>query len=460
MRAKRRVAIVGLLLGLVLSPAVSGPQGSSPSAPCPDRARRSSRMASGCSSAGRSPGPDARAELFDPRTGARQPLSATLQYARAWHTATVLADGSVLILGGIGPDGRGVPAAERLLLDVETFELAAAAPEARAHHTATLLTDGRLLVVGGVAKDGTAWAQAEVGPASGTGARPDRGCRPIGAYCGVAADRGRLDQRGVDLSGAPVATDERYDLETAFTRQCRPIPPRPSRNWPSRSWPTGRRACPSISRSRCGSRGPCAPRPSRPNRPPGGRAPEITLVVAARVGDWRSSSRPGPEAGARYTSRPRPGRPDRASLPMPRFASRLHRTRRRATAGRRFAAWRWRWRRRRAGGDTMAGGGDRSRPAGRRRGGMGQGADEAGLPLWFHRDHRARARCVRSRGERPSDGRENRVADGSDGRFLLTHLSAAAGSFSSTPAGQRSGTVTAFEIGVRPNPRHGAAHTI
>lgn len=99
--------------------------------------------------------PTDTAELFDPVTaggGAWSPAP-KMAAARSRHTATRLADGRVLVVGGF--DMGGAP-----LASVEIFDPAAgggagawsAAPslaEPRARHTATLLADGRVLVVAG-----------------------------------------------------------------------------------------------------------------------------------------------------------------------------------------------------------------------------------------------------------------------------------------------------------------------
>src|SRR5258708_29600199 len=79
---------------------------------------------------------------------------ASLRHASAWHTATVLTVGCVLVFGGV--DARGLVAqAEFVSPNSITFSAAAEFNvKLRAYHTATLLTDGRLLIAGGVSSDG------------------------------------------------------------------------------------------------------------------------------------------------------------------------------------------------------------------------------------------------------------------------------------------------------------------
>jgi len=78
-----------------------------------------------------------------------------LNRARFGHTATLLSQGQILLLGGLGPDGEIVKEAE--LVDPRTgqFQLG---PQfkgtPRAFHTATVLTDGRLLIAGGATPSG------------------------------------------------------------------------------------------------------------------------------------------------------------------------------------------------------------------------------------------------------------------------------------------------------------------
>lgn len=103
------------------------------------------------------------AELDSSATSERWDLSSgeshagpTMTTDRGFHTATLLDDGRILIVGGGSGgliDGEAVASAE-LYEPVEgTFSDAGSMPEVRTGHSATRLADGRVLVVGGSAFD-------------------------------------------------------------------------------------------------------------------------------------------------------------------------------------------------------------------------------------------------------------------------------------------------------------------
>ena len=82
------------------------------------------------------------AELFEPASGTFSPTG-SMVYAHALrHTATLLQDNRVLIVGGLVPAEIYDPPTNR-------FHLAGEAGHAPAGHTATLLLDGRVLIAGG-----------------------------------------------------------------------------------------------------------------------------------------------------------------------------------------------------------------------------------------------------------------------------------------------------------------------
>lgn len=88
------------------------------------------------------------AEIFDPATNTWRTVAATTAWPRVFHTATLLNDGRVLIVGGGLPFGDTVDSAEIFDPATETFT-PAASPGPKQGHTAVLLTDGSVLLSDG-----------------------------------------------------------------------------------------------------------------------------------------------------------------------------------------------------------------------------------------------------------------------------------------------------------------------
>lgn len=109
------------------------------------------------------------AELYDPATGTWS-STASLNAVRVGHTATLLQNDKVLVVGGWG---ENLPLKSAELYDpaTETWSVTGSVIAARYGHTATLLENGKVLIVGG-SDDGdlaSSLASAELyDPSSGT----------------------------------------------------------------------------------------------------------------------------------------------------------------------------------------------------------------------------------------------------------------------------------------------------
>jgi Galactose oxidase, central domain/Kelch motif len=95
----------------------------------------------------------AQAEIYDPVSGTYRPAG-SLNTARHQHSTTLLQDGRILVIGGYNPTQGWLGSAE--LYDPTTGRWTVTQP-LFAHgvtHTATLLEDGRVLVIGGNPQSG------------------------------------------------------------------------------------------------------------------------------------------------------------------------------------------------------------------------------------------------------------------------------------------------------------------
>jgi hypothetical protein len=108
-------------------------------------------------------GSEAWVGIFDPVAGSTESLPDSPGTRRAWHTATLLPDGAVLVAGGVDAGGRLVTSVERFDVETRMFQpLSPAGLAPRVGHSATLLTDGRVLFAGGAGPDGAPLDSADL----------------------------------------------------------------------------------------------------------------------------------------------------------------------------------------------------------------------------------------------------------------------------------------------------------
>jgi len=151
-------------------------------------------------------------------TGSVTPVPATLNVPRAYASATLQPDGTVLILGGVDASGLPVPLAERFHPDTQTFDnLGNLGLIPRSRHTATLLANGWLLIAGGLDTHNQALAQAELLDTASLTVQtvsPSLLTARYGAQAALLPSGDVLVQGGVGANGQPLTSGELFDAQT------------------------------------------------------------------------------------------------------------------------------------------------------------------------------------------------------------------------------------------------------
>ncbi len=137
-----------------------------------------------------------------------------LNTPRYAHTATLLADGQVLVAGGAGPNRCSTPTSDAELYDPVsgTWSTTGSLNTARFNHTATLLQSGEVLVAGGYAPQVSLDSAELYDPATGM-------WRPTGSFNTIRANgSATLLQSGkvlaVGTSSGELISAELYDPAT------------------------------------------------------------------------------------------------------------------------------------------------------------------------------------------------------------------------------------------------------
>jgi len=158
--------------------------------------------------------PLASAELFDPASGSFAGTG-NMVAPRTLHAATLLGDGKVLVTGGDSGNDFSTPLATAEIFDISTgmFTPTSNMVNARAGHTATLLANGKVLVAGGSSGDAAELFDPATGEFTATGSMVTS--RTNGTAT-LLKNGDVLVTGGDDASGNPVATAELFDPTTGM----------------------------------------------------------------------------------------------------------------------------------------------------------------------------------------------------------------------------------------------------
>lgn len=149
------------------------------------------------------------ADVYDPASDSFTPAASKMSAARVFHTATLLQNGKVLIAGG------GNSTAELYDPTTATFSSTGAMAKARSFHSATLLTNGKVLIAGGQDVSSQPLSSAELyDPATGTFSSVGDMATPRMAHTATLLQDGTVVVAGGRTNSAAVGAAELFDPAT------------------------------------------------------------------------------------------------------------------------------------------------------------------------------------------------------------------------------------------------------
>ncbi len=140
-------------------------------------------------------------------------IAAGLSGGLIYHSATLLPNGKVLVAGGVGLSGGNVSPACYLYDPItNTWAHAANLATARARHTATLMANGTVLIAGGVTPSTTAASAELYDPGTNLWSSVSGMSEPRQFHTATLMTSGKvLVAGGIALNGYPTPTAEIYD---------------------------------------------------------------------------------------------------------------------------------------------------------------------------------------------------------------------------------------------------------